>query len=77
MKCNLPNRDKLLDDYINEALSEEDREKFEEHCFNCEICFQDLKARDNKAALAKQEWDELYAKYLEKRSALEDGGRYR
>jgi hypothetical protein len=71
MKCDLLNRDKLLDDYINEALSEKDREKFEEHCFNCEICFQEVKLRDKKAGLAKPEWDELYADYLEKRSALE------
>ena len=71
MKCDLLNRDKLLDDYINEALSEKDKGKFEEYCFNCEICFQDLKVRDNKAGLTKEELDELYSIYSEKRSALE------
>jgi hypothetical protein len=71
MKCDLPDRDKLLADYINEALSEKDREKFEEHCFNCEICFQDLKLKNKKVGLAKQERDELYADYLKKRTTLE------
>ncbi len=74
MKCDLPNRDELLDDYINEALCRKDREKFEEHCFNCEICFQELKLRDKKVGLAKQEWDELYSNYLEKRSTLKKQG---
>lgn len=72
MKCDFPNRDKLLADYINEILSEKDRKNFEEHCFNCEICFQEVKRRDNKAGLTKEEWDELYSDYLAKRSTLED-----
>ena len=38
--------DDSIDDYLLSKLSEEDREKFEEHYFNCQQCFEKMLARD-------------------------------
>jgi len=38
--------DYSIDDYLLDNLNKEEREKFEEHYFNCQHCFEKLEARD-------------------------------
>jgi len=55
MKCNLKNRNKLITNYLLGELSEEDSKSFEEHYFQCEICFKELKVAENAMKLIEQE----------------------
>jgi hypothetical protein len=66
MACDLADREKKLEDYFSDALSEDEREKFEEHFFNCDVCFQQIKAREEISELIKEEGESLFAGYLEK-----------
>lgn len=66
MKCDLQKRDEWIHNYISGLLSDEDRALFEEHCFNCEVCFQELIQRDEKITFTEKEWNDLYADYIKK-----------
>ncbi|MBN2198304.1 MAG: zf-HC2 domain-containing protein, partial [Candidatus Aminicenantes bacterium] len=37
---------KLIDDYLLNRLGEDEKNRFEEHFFNCRFCFEELKARE-------------------------------
>ncbi|MFB0565066.1 MAG: zf-HC2 domain-containing protein [Candidatus Aminicenantaceae bacterium] len=42
-----------IDDYLLNKLSEGDRERFEEHYFNCQHCFEKMVERDELIAVVK------------------------
>jgi Putative zinc-finger len=44
MDCGRVAREEILESYLTGRLSEEDREPFEEHYFECAGCFNDLRA---------------------------------
>jgi len=67
--CVLSHRDEIIDRYITRELSEEAREAFDEHCFNCEICFQALKHREEFAQLIKTEGRTIFAEVMAGRKA--------
>ena len=47
MECNLKNRQELMQRYITGELSEGDAKEFEEHYFQCEVCFKELRAMED------------------------------
>ncbi|MFQ5629880.1 MAG: hypothetical protein ACE5I1_14030 [bacterium] len=48
-------RDETIDQYVNNALSPEKRDAFDEHTFYCETCFRELRFREEMAeALAQK-----------------------
>lgn len=51
----------LIDDYLLGKLNEKKREKFEEHYFNCEQCFQKAVARDELLAVIKSKGHVIFA----------------
>jgi len=51
----------LIDDYLLGKLNEKKREKFEEHYFNCEQCFQEAVARDELIAVIKNKGHVIFA----------------
>jgi len=51
----------LIDDYLLGKLNEKKREKFEEHYFNCEQCFQKAVARDELIAVIKNKGHVIFA----------------
>jgi hypothetical protein len=53
--------DGLIDDYLLGKLNEKKREKFEEHYFNCEQCFQKAVARDELIAVIKNKGHVIFA----------------
>jgi len=73
MKCEIENREQLIEDYIAGTLSEEERESFDEHCFGCDICFQELRLREEMACLIKREGKVLFADYLKQRETRTRG----
>jgi hypothetical protein len=55
MKCHLKNRDAVITDYVMDELSGDEARKFEEHYFECEVCFNDLQiARDAVGIIGKE-----------------------
>lgn len=68
MKCEITGRDKLINDYISGAISEKDKKSFDEHCFNCDVCFRELMFRDEAVCLIKNEGKILFAEYLAKQN---------
>lgn len=67
--CVLSHRDEIIDRYVTRELSEEVREAFDEHCFNCEICFQALKHREEFVQLIKTEGRTIFADVIAGRKA--------
>ncbi len=64
MKCHIRNRDKVVDDYLMDILPKETKEAFEEHYFNCDECFQELRFKEEAVAIIKVEGASIFAKYL-------------
>ena len=66
MECNIKNRNDLINDYTSGALSNEEMETFDEHCFNCETCFQELLLKKRIICIIKNESKAIFADYLTK-----------
>lgn len=64
MKCKLQNREQWIEDYVAGNLSAEAREHFDEHCFNCDACFNELRLREELIGLIRSEGQVLFADYL-------------
>jgi len=67
--CVLSHRDEIIDRYVTRELSEEAMDAFDEHCFNCEICFQALKHREEFVQLIKTEGRTIFADVIADRKA--------
>ncbi|UCE40456.1 MAG: zf-HC2 domain-containing protein [Candidatus Aminicenantes bacterium] len=71
-KCKFAN---LIDDYLFDRLDETQKEKFEEHYFNCPQCFEKMEQTDEMIAVIKADGSEIfrdvYAPQKTKRSKLE------
>jgi hypothetical protein len=71
-KCKFEN---LIDDYLFNRLDETQKEKFEEHYFNCPQCFEKMKRTDEMIAVIKANGSEIfrdvYAPQKTRRSRLE------
>ncbi len=50
----------LIDDYLMNKLSEPEREKFEEHYFNCSRCFEKMVERDELISVIKTKGYEIF-----------------
>ena len=66
MKCELKNRTKIIDNYVHGKLSEEEREAFDEHCFNCERCSRELMFYEETVDLIRKEGETVFSEYLER-----------
>lgn len=67
MKCKIKNREKVIDDYFSGAMSKAEKEAFDEHSFNCDICFQELRLREETVSLIKEDGKSIFAEYLKTR----------
>jgi len=66
MKCELKNRNEIIEKYVNGKLSDKEREAFDEHCFNCEQCFRELMFYEETAELIRREGKTVFSDYLVK-----------
>ena len=57
-ECNFKS---LIDEYLLNKLSEEDKAQFEEHYFNCPSCFQAVTERNDMINSIKWKGDEIFA----------------
>ena len=60
MTCHLKNREKIIRDYLNGNLDEQQREAFEEHLFICDVCYREVRLQEIAAELVKTEGPELF-----------------
>lgn len=61
MKCYYENRDEVITQYLTRELSEEEVQKFQDHFFNCDICFRELKFKRDALELIKSQGDKIFA----------------
>ncbi len=61
MKCGLKNRYELIDLYLAGELSDNEAKEFEEHYFQCDICFNELKAAEEAINLIEHEGSSILA----------------
>ncbi len=61
MHCTHENRQGIIDAYLHNQLSENEREKFEEHYFECQSCFSELQFTKTLADLIRAEGKGLLA----------------
>jgi hypothetical protein len=54
----------LIDEYLLNTISEEKRDEFEEHYFNCPACFQKMSERDDMIAAIKWKGEEIFSDLL-------------
>lgn len=52
--------EELIDEYLMNRLDLDQKNKFEEHYFNCRICFTKLQAREELAAIIKANGDSIF-----------------
>lgn len=50
----------LIDHYLLNKLNQEEKEKFEEHYFNCPSCFQKMTERDELISVIKNKGDYIF-----------------
>jgi hypothetical protein len=67
MKCSIDNRQRATENYLEGNLSQTEQNAFEEHIFNCDRCFQELRMQESIRDLVKYEGNVLFAETLEKR----------
>lgn len=57
--------EEFIDDYLLNRLAEDDRNKFEEHYFNCASCFERMAERDELLQVIKKKGREIFEeKYI-------------
>ena len=60
MECKIKNRHKLISDYLMGELLDDDAKIFEEHYFQCEVCFKELKIAEDAISLIKNEGTKIF-----------------
>lgn len=60
MACNLKNRNKIIADYLTYELSEQEMLAFEQHYFQCKVCFEELKLCERAINLIKDEGETVF-----------------
>ncbi len=71
MKCKLKNRNIVIEKYLSGTISEKQRGAFDEHCFNCNECFQEVMFREQTENIIETEGYALLADIREKKPAKE------
>lgn len=61
MKCDLKNRDQQIEAFLARTLSPEEAEAFSEHFFSCDVCYEQLRLREEMQNLIRTEGNVLFA----------------
>jgi hypothetical protein len=61
MTCDLKNRNEIIADYLTDELNEQDMLAFEQHYFQCKVCFQELKLCERAVNLIKHEGEAVFS----------------
>lgn len=71
MKCGLKNRYELIELYLAGELSDNEAKEFEEHYFQCNICFNELKVAEEAINLIEREGSSILASKESSRDSSE------
>lgn len=71
MTCQIKDRPRYVEMYLSGKLSPKENEQFEEHVFECDLCFQELLFQQETAKVIKTEGERLLQPATEKLSAKE------
>ena len=69
MECTIKNREKQIENYINNLMNEHEKEEFEKHLFECDQCFNETRITAASINLIREEGNELFSKYLSSRES--------
>jgi hypothetical protein len=61
MKCDLKSREKQIEAFLTHTLSPEEAEAFSDHFFNCDVCYEELRLREEMQDLIRAEGNVLFA----------------
>ncbi|MGD2245573.1 MAG: zf-HC2 domain-containing protein [Candidatus Aminicenantes bacterium] len=61
----------LIDDYLLNRITEDKKEQFEEHYFNCSDCFEQMKERNTLISVIKAKGDRIFQDYKEHETGRE------
>lgn len=67
MKCHYKNRDEIIAKYLDRELSDEELNAFQEHLFQCDICYQEVQLKQDAIQLIQSEGDVVFAKVIQRR----------
>lgn len=67
MKCHYKNRDEIIAKYLDRELSDEEVNAFQEHLFQCDICYQEVKLKQDAIELIQTEGNVIFAKAVQRR----------
>ncbi len=67
MECNGKNRQKTVTNYLEGRLSRSEQDAFEEHIFNCDECYQELRLQEDVGHLVKSKGNIIFTDYLHKK----------
>jgi hypothetical protein len=73
MKCQLPNRNERMDDFLMGKLSQKEADEYEIHLFGCAECLEEVRIREEAVKLIKQERESLIADYIKDKSTNQRG----
>jgi len=74
MQCNLKNRNQIIEDYLSGTLAESEREAFDEHCFNCDVCYGELRLHEEMIETIKRDGATVFSARIiaQRRGAKDD-----
>lgn len=67
MKCHYKNRDEIIAKYLDRELSDEEVTAFQEHLFQCDICYQEVQFKQDAIELIQTEGNVIFAKVIQRR----------
>lgn len=67
MNCDKISRQQIIDDYIHGRLTDEEREAFDAHCFECDRCFNELQFYEEVIGRIREDAPVLFSDYLDQR----------
>ena len=73
MRCEDFQKSDVIDKYISGKLSEEKRESFARHYFECDRCFEELRFRESLMHICREHGDTLFADVSDEKEAAHGG----
>ena len=60
----------MIEDYLNGILTDEEREAFERHCFECDVCYRAVRMHEETVGLIREEGGTFYDDPQKRRGGL-------
>lgn len=67
MSCEIKKREEVLDKYLNDQMSADEKAGFERHLFDCDDCFHEVNLHKMTSQIIREEGNEIFAGYLKEK----------